>query len=205
MNASQALSRLQGLGVPAVTTADAAAVLAMSIEATSHTLRRLAVAGLVTPVRKGLWALGPRPDPLTLCEHVTMPFPSYASLQTALYRHGMVMQIPAIIYLVSLGRSARIETRLGTYSVHHVVPEIFGGFEVRKGSTVKLASPEKALVDLLYLSPTRSRLFAALPELEIPPGFRRRVARRWARQIPSQRARTIVERKLDALLGRQVS
>jgi predicted transcriptional regulator of viral defense system len=201
MNASDALGRLRGLGVPAVTTADAAAVLGMSIEATSHALRRLSFSGLVTPVRKGLWALGANPDPLRLCEYVTMPYPSYVSLQTALYWHGMVMQIPSMIYLVSLGRTARVETRLGTYSVHHVQPELFGGFELPKGSAVKLARPEKALVDVLYLSPTRSRLFAALPELEVPSHFRWGVARRWARQIPSQRSRTMVERRLAELHG----
>jgi Mn-dependent DtxR family transcriptional regulator len=64
MNASEALGRLKRLRVPAATTADAAAVLGVSGEAASHTLRRLARSGLVTPIRKGLWALADRPDPL---------------------------------------------------------------------------------------------------------------------------------------------
>jgi len=67
---------------------------------------------------------------------------------------------------------------------------------------VKLASPEKALVDFLYLSPTRSRLFAALPELELPKGFSVRSARRWAALIPPGRLRTIVARELDLTLAR---
>ena len=201
MNARDALGRLQRLRVPAVTTADAAAVLGVSIEAASHSLRRLASSGLVTPVRKALWALGVEPDPLALGEYVTAPYPSYLSLQTALYQHGMVAQIPSMIYLVSLARGARLETRLGTYSVHHVQPEIFGGFEVQAKSGLKLACPEKALFDVLYLSPTRGRLFAALPELELPRGFRPSIARQWARRIPSRRLRTMVERKLSLLLA----
>jgi hypothetical protein len=68
---------------------------------------------------------------------------------------------------------------------------------------VRLASPEKALVDTLYLSGGRSRLFARLPELELPASFRAREARRWVRRIPSQRLRTFVERKLDGILARR--
>jgi len=202
MNARDALGRLHALRVPAATTADTAAVLGISTEAASHTLRRLAQAGLVTPVRKGLWALTDEPDPLALAEYVTAPYPSYVSLQTALYRHGMVSQIPEVIYLVSLARTARIKTELGTYSVHHVQPELFAGFEFDPESGMKLASPEKALVDFLYLSPTRSRLFAALPEVELPRRFRARAARAWVGHIPSVRLRTIVDRELRQVLSR---
>jgi hypothetical protein len=86
----------------------------------------------------------------------------------------------------------RVETGLGTYSGHHVQPAFFGGFESLPDSGIKLAVPEKALVDFLYLSPTRGRLFTALPELELPRSFRRSVAREWVGRIPSQRLRTIV-------------
>jgi predicted transcriptional regulator of viral defense system len=205
MNASEALGRLKRLRVPAATTADAAAVLGVSGEAASHTLRRLARSGLVTPVRKGLWALADRPDPLALAEYVTAPYPSYLSLQTALNQHEMIEQIPSMIFLVSLARSGRVETGLGTYSVHHVHPAFFAGFVAVPDSGIKLATPEKALVDFLYLSPTRGRLFTALPELELPRGFRRSVAREWVRRIPSQRLRTIVARRLDEALARATS
>ena len=77
---------------------------------------------------------------------------------------------------------------------------LFGGFEHDPASGTKLALPEKALFDFLYLSPTRGRLFAALPELELPRGFRRSVARAWADRVPSRRSRTIVQSKLDEVL-----
>src|SRR2546422_194959 len=202
MNAPEALSRLRKLGVPAATTADAAAVLGISLQAASHTMRRLARTGLVRPVRRGIWALGDRPDPLVLADYVTAPYPSYVSLQTALYRHGMINQIPEMTFLVSLARSARVSTLLGTYSIHHVQPALFGGFEMLPDSGIKIATPEKALVDFLYLSPTRGRLFAALPELELPRGFRRAEARRWVARIPSTRRKTIVARKLNDVLAR---
>jgi hypothetical protein len=42
-----------------------------------------------------------------------------------------------------------------------------------------------ARLEFLYLSPMRSRLFATLPEFELPRRFRRSVAREWFGRIPS--------------------
>jgi hypothetical protein len=56
-------------------------------------------------------------------------------------------------------------------------------------------------VGFLYLSPTRSRLFAALPEPELPRGFRRGVVREWVPRIPSQWLRAIVSGELDEALS----
>lgn len=138
-----------------------------------------------------------------MAEYVTAPYPSYVSLQTALYRRGMITQISSSIYLVSLARSDSIETRIGTFSVHHIRPELFGGFEHDARSGTKLALPEKALFDFLYLSPTRGRLFAALPELELPRGFRKSIVREWVDRISSPRSRTIVARKLEDVIRRR--
>jgi hypothetical protein len=200
MNAAEALGRLRKLGVPVVTTADAAAVLTLSTAAASQTLRRLARAGLVVPVRKGLWVLDREFDPLLLPEYLTAPYPSYVSLQTALYHHGMISQIPSVTYAVTLARDRRIDTPFGSYSFHHLPPELFGGWAVPPRFGLKLATPEKALADFLYLTPTRTRLFAALPELELPAGFRSAETRAWLRRIRSQRLRTIAENRLVEIL-----
>ena len=79
-------------------------------------------------------------------------------------------------------------------------PEFFGGCEVRE-SGIQLARPEKALLDVLYLANTRSRLFARLPELELPPRFNVRDARRWIARISSPYRRTMVTRRLNAILN----
>jgi predicted transcriptional regulator of viral defense system len=202
VNASEALSRLRRMRVLAVTTSDAAALLRLAPDAASHTLRRLATAGLISPVRKGLWAIADPLDPLTITDYVTAPYPSYVSLQSALYLHGMIMQIPAVIYVVSLARSGRIKTPAAVYSVHHVAPEFFDGYDLL-ASGMKIATPEKALVDLFYLSGTRTRLFAALPELEFPRSFRKGVARGWAARIAAPRIRTVVNQRLERVLGKR--
>lgn len=201
MNASEALRGLRALRVPVITTADAAAALRLRPETASQTLRRLAAAGLVFSVRRGLWTLDMLPDQASLAEHITAPYPAYVSLQSALHLRGMIDQIPAMLYVVSLGRAARVETAAGTYSLHHLPPELFGGFEIDQDAGVKLATPEKAIFDFAYLSGTRSRTFRALPELELPRSFRRGRVRTWIRRIPSRRLRTLTSRRLDEIVG----
>lgn len=163
MTAVGALARLLALGVPVVETADAAAALKQEPSATTRTLGRLADAGLIVRVRHGTWWVAPPVDPYRLPEYLTAPFDAYLSLQSALHVHGLIEQIPAVYYVVSLARTQRIPTTAGVYSVHHLAPELFGGFE-QTPSGVKLATPEKALFDVAWLAGGRSRLFAGLPD-----------------------------------------
>jgi len=197
--ATRALARLRRMGKPVVTTGDAALRLGLSRSAATHALRRLADAGLVLRLRHGLWSLDPMIDPLLLPEYLTAPFPAYISLQSALHLHGMISQVPHVIYVASIAPTKRVTTQLGDYSIHRLAPTFFGGFETTAGG-VRLATPEKALLDILYLAPARSRLFAALTEVELPPRFSRKQARRWMGRIAPGPRRTLVERRLEALL-----
>jgi predicted transcriptional regulator of viral defense system len=199
VTAIEALRRLRALRVPVLTTADAATALELRTDATSHTLHRLASAGLVHGLRKGLWAVDRLPEPMSLVEYLTLPYPAYVSLQSALYLRQMIEQIPAVVYAITLGRSAKIRTPAAAYSVHHLSAELFGGFAHDPRTGVKLALPEKALFDMLYLSGTRTRLFRSLPELELPPGFRLGEVRRWIARIPSARLRRLTLRRLEEL------
>jgi predicted transcriptional regulator of viral defense system len=200
MNSRLAYATLRKLGVPVIETSDAAAALHQSTAAATKTLSRLAQAGLVTPVHHGTWWVDGAVDPYRLPEYLTAPLASYVSLHTALFLRGLVEQIPEVIYAASLGRTQRVTTTVGTFSVHHLAPEVFGGYEETK-TGVKLATAEKALFDLAYLSAGRSRLFTALPEVTLPRGFRRAALSRWIEKIPAQRSRTITRRRLDAFLA----
>jgi predicted transcriptional regulator of viral defense system len=204
MNASEAFATLRRLGVPVLDTADVAAALRQSPPAANKTLSRLANAGLVTQVRHGTWWVDGPVDPYVLPDYLTAPLGSYVSLQTALHLRGLVEQIPAVFYVVSLARTMLVTTTVGTFSIHHVAPDVFGGYEQTKGGA-RLATAEKALFDFAYLSAGRSRLFTALPELTLPRGFRRTELDRWVSNIPSERSRTITRRKLDAFLATAAS
>jgi len=132
---------------------------------------------------------------------VTAPFDSYLSLHTALHLHGLVEQIPEVFYVATQGRTQRATTNAGTFSLHHLAPEVFGGFEETPAG-LRLATTEKALFDFAYLAAGRSRLFATLPELELPRGFKESEARRWLRKIPSARSRTLTDARLTSFLTR---
>ena len=199
MKAASALARLRGLNKKVVTTNDVTLVLAVERSAATQTLRRLAAEGLVRKIRHGLWAVDPDLDPLLLPEYLTAPLPAYVSFQSALFLRGMVSQIPQVTYVASLAQTRTVRTKLGTFSIHRLAPTFFGGYETQE-SGVRLATPEKALLDTLYLGPARSRMFAHLPEIEIPKGFERRQAREWVARIPAGPRRTSVEQRLARLL-----
>lgn len=201
MNAAEAFARLSKLGSPALRTSDAAAALGLSAAAASMTLSRLARTGLIRRVRSGTWWIGEGLDPLRLPEFLTAPLPSYVSLLSALSIHGMIEQLPQVTFAVSLARTQRITTSVGLVSVHHIDPELFGGFTTLP-SGVKVATPEKALFDLAYLAGGRSRRFNSLPELELTPRFHHRELRQWVNRVASTRARTMTSLRLERWTGR---
>lgn len=205
MRLVDALATLAALQAPVFDTGDAAAVLGVDAAHASTMLARLAGARHLIRLRRGLWAFRDRVDPLALPEYLTAPFPSYVSLQSALYRHGLIEQIPAVTYAVSLARTRRFTTPLGTVSIHHVDPGFFTGFENVGASGGRLATPEKALVDFLYLAPARSKLFRALPELQLPARFSARRARVFVARIASAGRRAMVSRALDRIVSPRAS
>ena len=138
---------------------------------------------------------------LALPVYLTAPFPSYVSLQSALFYHGMISQIPSVTYVVSIARTRFYRTALGDVSIHHVAPEFFFGFERVNEHNAWMATPEKALLDVLYLRPTKTRLFSALPELTFPKHFSPKRARAVLKRIPSLNRRTLVQRQFEEFFG----
>jgi len=184
------LASLQRIEQPVLETGDVAAIVGVGKAHASKIAARLAQAGHLLALRRGVWAFPDRLDPLGLPERLTAPQPAYVSLQSALYHHGMISQIPSSIYAVSLARTRRYTTPLGVVSIHHVAPDFFFGFESVGEEAIRMARPEKALLDVFYLTPARSRLFAALPEVEKPGAFNVAEARRIISRIhfPARRA-----------------
>ena len=199
MTQIEALAALEGLGQPLFETKDIAALLRVENSNANKIASRLAQAGLIIPLNRGRWALRSRLNELAIPEHLTAPYPSYVSLQTALYHHGMISQIPAVTYAVSLARTRRYITPVGTFSIHHIEPAFFFGYKMDESGSAKLATPEKALVDLFYLGPTRTRLFVTLPEVEFLGGFSWRKAFAMAAKISSPARRTFVKQGLVSL------
>jgi predicted transcriptional regulator of viral defense system len=194
-------SHLQALGRPVLTTAEAAVAWATSLATAARSLSRLADAGLVTKVRHGIWQVGSgTPEPALLLPVLTSPYPSYISGWSALWRHGMIEQIPRSIFAVSLDRARTVNTGFGTYDLHHIHPALFGGFVDASGLRAGVATAEKALFDTVYLFAARHGS-VTLPELELPDGFDASALHHWITQIPSARLRTMTAKNLDRMVG----
>ncbi|MCU0785516.1 MAG: hypothetical protein MUF81_15995 [Verrucomicrobia bacterium] len=194
------LARLQRHDQTVLETADMAAIVGVGKAHASKMAARLAEAGHLLALRRGVWAFPGRLDPLGLPERLTAPQPAYVSLQSALYHHGMISQIPSSVYAVSLARTRRYTTPLGVVSVHHVSPDFFFGYETLGEKGIRMARPEKALLDVFYLTPTRSRLFCKLPEVEKTGDFNVAEARRMIARIPFATRRAMVAERFKQWL-----
>jgi predicted transcriptional regulator of viral defense system len=200
MNALAALTILKSTGVSMIETKDAAIKLGLSNESASQLLRRLSLEKQIVHLSRGLWLLDPTIHPFLIPEYLTAPFPCYISLQTALYHHGMIDQIPRMITVISTTRTRKVQTSVATVSIHHIIPDFFFGYEVDSKTLIKMASPEKALLDFCYLKPAKSLWFQNLPELEIPKSFNHQKAFDMIQKIPSPSRRTIVASLLEAYI-----
>ena len=199
MNQIEALQRLKRIGAHGFETRDAAAALGVKAANAHMILRRLASAGLLVHVSRGLWLKSADVPAFALPELISAPYPAYVSLQSAFFHHGLIEQVPAVIYAVTLGRPRRVRTPLGVVSFHRVPPELFTGFEVETHADAKIATPEKALFDLLYLAQGRSRLFAHLPELAVPRKFQWVQLARYTSLVKAPSRRTYLAERIARL------
>jgi predicted transcriptional regulator of viral defense system len=199
MNQIEALQRLRTLAAPVVETRDVAALLQVSISNATTILRRLAQKGMITHLSRGRWLANEKIDRLALPELISAPYPAYVSLQSALFHHGLIEQIPSVLYAVTLARPRRLKSPLGTISFHRMPPELFKGFELASRSDAKVATPEKALFDMLYLAPGRSRVFSNLPELTIPRRFQWERLKEYTKQVKSSGRRAYIAARIRAL------
>lgn len=203
MKTTDAFGDLLRLRQSIIETREAAVRLGVSTSRASQLLRSLEGSGLVRRLSRGLWALRPDVDPFSVPPYLTAPFPAYVSFWSALARHGMIEQIPRQIFVSSLDRTRQVTTTVGTYSIHHIAPELFGGYTGSEGGGY-LATPEKALFDTVYLRAPRGGQML-LPELELPDGFQEKKVDEWTNRVARPRLRTLVSRGLDKTLANRGS
>jgi len=199
MTQIEALRRLRELQAAGFETRDAAALFGTTIASTHMILRRLAAAAFIVHIARGRWGLAERVSRFALPTMLAAPYLAYVSLQSALYHHGLIEQVPAVVYAVTLGRTRRCKTPVATVSLHHLPAALFHGYEPHEKDGSLIATPEKALFDLLYLAPGRSRLFAKWPELEIPRGFRWTALNSDVKRVKSASRRTFLSQAIDEL------
>jgi predicted transcriptional regulator of viral defense system len=126
-------------------------------------LIRWVKAGKIIQLRRGLYALAEpyrktNPHPFLVSNR--MKKASYVSLQSALAHHGLIPEYVPVVTSVTTGRPEHLRTELGSFTFRHIKKAAFKGFqkiEVSTGQFAFIASPEKALADLLYLTPGSER------------------------------------------------
>lgn len=202
MSRLSAYSALERLG-PVLTTGEASSALHLSSSSASRLLAGLAAQGRARRLRSGIWAIGPdAPDPFAIVGDLTAPHPSYISFTSALNFHGAIDQLPREITVASLDRARKIATSVGTFAVHHVPPELFGGWtETPRGL---VATPEKAIFDICYTGAVHAGRPQRIPELDLHPDFRRDELARWIGKVGNPRIRTLTRRGVAYALTRAI-
>jgi predicted transcriptional regulator of viral defense system len=125
-------------------------------------LSRWIRSGRIYQLRRGLYALAPpyqkvKPHPFVVANLLQRA--SYVSLQSALAFHGLIPEIVYVTLSATTGRPERRETVLGIFEFRHIRRELLHGYNMmdlqnsQPGQQALVATPEKALLDLLYFQP----------------------------------------------------
>jgi hypothetical protein len=121
-------------------------------------LSRWVRAGRLLQLRRRVYALAPPwrkvdPHPFTIANALQRS--SYVSLQAALSFHGLIPEHTPVVTSVGPGRPETIPTSLGRFQFNHIAARLLYGYsliDVAPGQRAFVASPEKALLDLVYLT-----------------------------------------------------
>lgn len=127
-------------------------------------LGRWTKSGRIYQLRRGLYAVAPpyqkiKPHPFLIANRLQPA--SYVSLQSALAFYGMIPDTVNNTISITAGRPERLQTPLGVFEFRHIQRDLFFGYRLTdlRGQQAFVATPEKALLDLVYLQPG-----AATPE-----------------------------------------
>ncbi len=122
-------------------------------------LSRWVASGRVLQLRRGLYTLAPpyrrvSPQPFYVANQLILG--SYVSLQAALAYHGLVPEAAFSVTSVTHRRARDFDTPLGRFIFRNVKRDLFAGYvavELAPGQTCYIATPEKALADLIHVTP----------------------------------------------------
>lgn len=116
-------------------------------------------AGKITQLRRGLYVLAPpfrkiSPHPFLLANRFKQP--SYVSYQSALSYYGLIPEGVYATVSATTRRPGAWVTELGRFQYHHIQQDWFKNYislDLGDRQTAFVAMPEKALLDLVILTP----------------------------------------------------
>lgn len=160
-------------------------------------LSRWTKQGRLVQLRRGLYVLSSayrpqRTHPFVLANRLHQG--SYVSLQSALAFYGMIPEGVMVVTSVGTKRPARYDTEIGAFIYRHVQKRMFFAYErmeVSRGEYAFVACREKALLDLIYLTPHADQ-----------PNYLRELRLQNLPEIDSQKLEELVEQSGSAKLTR---
>jgi len=122
-------------------------------------LSRWTLAGRLYQLRRGLYALAPpfqkvKPHPFVIANRLVPN--SYVSCQSALAHYGLIPEYVPVTTSVTTARPARWDTPVGCFEFRHIKVDLLRGYrlvDVGHNQQAFVATPEKALLDLIHLQP----------------------------------------------------
>ena len=158
-------------------------------------------AGYIVPLRQGWYAFADYMEVPDYARYFASKIysPSYISLHTALSFYGLIPEAVVEITSVSTRKTAHFLNSFAAYSYQTINPRLFWGYEPKQisdGKTFMLASPEKAIIDLLYLYPQYSSI-EEMRELRLDEDFMRE-------ELNIERLLTYTERIGSPILKKRV-
>jgi predicted transcriptional regulator of viral defense system len=122
-------------------------------------LSRWTQAGKLYQLRRGLYTLAPpyqkvKPHPFVIANRLVPN--SYVSCQSALAHYGLIPEYVPVTTSVTTARPARWDTPLGSFLFRHIKIDLLRGYRLTglgDHQQAFVATPEKALLDLIYLQP----------------------------------------------------
>ena len=122
-------------------------------------LSRWTKAGRILQLKRGLYALAPpyqkvKPHPFSVANR--MVHGSYVSCQSALAYYALTPETVPVTISVSTSKPRRWDTPLGAFVFRNIKLEMLFGYTFENlggGYRAFVARPEKALLDLIHLTP----------------------------------------------------
>jgi predicted transcriptional regulator of viral defense system len=116
-------------------------------------------AGKLVQLRRGVYTFAPpyrgeRPINYRVANRLVQP--SYVSLQSALSYYSMIPEHVAAVTSVTTGRPIDLPTKFSFFIYRHIKEDFLYGYRhypIFRTQSAYIAFPEKALLDLIYLTP----------------------------------------------------
>jgi predicted transcriptional regulator of viral defense system len=137
---------------------DVAGLFSKDPQTMRNQLSRWKKQGLVVALKKGLYALAKSERSVGLSKELiasSLYKPSYISLEAALSRYKMIPEKVVAVTSVTPRKTMTFQNEEGVFIYRKMKKSLFFGFRLERdgsGFPFFMASPEKALLDYLYLN-----------------------------------------------------